>query len=209
MLNGEADGIKVAIYKVKAHVGMHGNEMSDEVAKQACVEGEYGLNHDNTGTMKLEAICRSTGRKLDGHQAISNHARSKVREVKMTGKDNVIQRMKRKLETGPEEWETKKQRIAITEAEYAQRNEEPNGPEEGEEAARNTWPEKIYAQQMQEDEIELQQMEQEEEAALMLAQNTQVLPQETGGHETHPRVENVREDNDEDPPRTQDGTNGR
>ncbi|KAK3285772.1 hypothetical protein CYMTET_6637 [Cymbomonas tetramitiformis] len=73
----------------------------------------------------------------------------------MTGKDNVIQRVKRKLETGPEEWEAKKQRIARTEAEYARRNEEPNQPEAGEDAVGDTWPEEMKAQQMQEDEIEL------------------------------------------------------
>ncbi|KAK3269953.1 hypothetical protein CYMTET_21622 [Cymbomonas tetramitiformis] len=122
----------------------------------------------------------------------------------MTGKDNVIQRMKRKVETGPEEWETKKQRIARTEVEHAQRNEEPSGPEGGEEAAGNTWPEETNAQHMQEDEMELQQMEQEEEAALMLAQNPQVLQQEAGERETRPRIENAREGDDEGFPGTEE-----
>ncbi|KAK3237051.1 hypothetical protein CYMTET_52837 [Cymbomonas tetramitiformis] len=155
-------------------------------------------------TLDGNAGKEEVGKKLDGHQAIFNHVRSKVREAKMTGKDNAIQRMKRKLETGPEEWETKKQRITRTEAEHERRNEEPNGPEEGENAVGNTWPEEMGTQQMQEDEIELQQMQQEEEAALIPAQNTQVLQQENSGHKTQPRVEDAWGDNEEDPPGAQE-----
>ncbi|KAK3266814.1 hypothetical protein CYMTET_7600 [Cymbomonas tetramitiformis] len=126
----------------------------------------------------------------------------------MTGKDNVIQRMKRKLETGPEEWETKKQRIARTEAEHARRKEEPNEPEEGKEAVGDTWPEEMEAQQTQEDEIEFRQMEQEEEAALMLAQNIQTLHQEEGGHATQSIVGNMGKAAKSPPPKPR-RTNGR
>eukprot|EP00854_Cymbomonas_tetramitiformis_P034198 gene34198-biopygen19718 len=58
-LNGE--GTKVALYKVKAHVGIHGNEKADEVARKACVEGEYGLNHDNTDTEGDRSTPQPTG----------------------------------------------------------------------------------------------------------------------------------------------------
>ncbi|KAK3247362.1 hypothetical protein CYMTET_43134 [Cymbomonas tetramitiformis] len=187
MLNGE--GTKVALYKVKAHVGIHGNEMADEVAKKACTEGEYGLNHDNTDTVRLLAVCHDTQRQLNGHQAIYNYVSNKVRATKMGGKTNVIQRMKRKLETGPEEWETKKRRIARTEAEYARRDRELDEPETGEETVEDPWPGDLEGQQMQEDEIEFQRMEQEEEAALMLAQHMQVTQQEEGGRESQPMSE--------------------
>ncbi|KAK3233092.1 hypothetical protein CYMTET_56589 [Cymbomonas tetramitiformis] len=55
----------------------------------------------------------------------------------------------------------------------------------------------MEAQQMQEDEIEFRQMEQEEEAALMLAQNMQTLQQEDSWHETQPMVGDIREGEDE------------
>eukprot|EP00854_Cymbomonas_tetramitiformis_P017738 gene17737-biopygen18325 len=64
--------------------------------------------------------------------------------------------------------------------------------------------EEMGTQQMQEDEIELQQMQQEEEAALIPAQNTQVLQQENSGHKTQPRVEDAWGDNEEDPPGAQE-----
>ncbi|KAK3281196.1 hypothetical protein CYMTET_11003 [Cymbomonas tetramitiformis] len=112
----------------------------------------------------------------------------------MTEKDNRIQQMKRKLETGPEEWETKKQRIAMTEAKHARRNEDPDEPEEREDTTGDTWPKEMEAQQMPEDEIEFQQMEQEEEATLILAQNMQAPQQEkNSGHEIQPMVEEERE----------------
>ncbi|KAK3236274.1 hypothetical protein CYMTET_53576 [Cymbomonas tetramitiformis] len=177
-LNGE--GTKVALYKVKAHVGIHGNEKADEVARKACVEGEYGFNHDNTDTVKLLAICEATGRQLEGHQAVLNHVTKRVREAKMTGKTNIIQRLKRKLETGPEEWETKRQRIDRMEAEKARRNgelEEP-GAEEGTEE--DTWPEELDMQ-TQEEEIEILRMEQEEET-LIEAQGVWATPQEGDGN---------------------------
>ncbi|KAK3236172.1 hypothetical protein CYMTET_53672 [Cymbomonas tetramitiformis] len=178
MLNGE--GTKVALYKVKAHVGIHGNEKADEVARKACVEGEYGLNHDNTDTVKLLAICKATGRQLEGHQAVLNHVTKRVREAKMTGETNIIQRLKRKLETGPEEWETKRQRIERMEAERERRNgelEEP-GVEEGN--GGDTWSEELDMQQTQEEETEILQMEREEEA-LIEAQGVWATPQEGDG----------------------------
>ncbi|KAK3272748.1 hypothetical protein CYMTET_18970 [Cymbomonas tetramitiformis] len=52
-------------------------------------------------------------------------------------------------------------------------------------------------EEMQEDDIEFQQMEQEEEATPMLAQNMQTLQQEDGGHETQPMVGDIREGEDE------------
>ncbi|KAK3238599.1 hypothetical protein CYMTET_51390 [Cymbomonas tetramitiformis] len=125
-------------------------------------------------------------------------------EATAAGKDNVMQRMKRKLETGPEEWDIKKQRIARTEAKHARKNEETNEPEEGEDAVGDTWPEEMEAQQMQEDEIEFQQMEQEEEAALMLAQNMQTLQQEEGGHATQPMVGDIGEGGEEPVPEAQE-----
>ncbi|KAK3259719.1 hypothetical protein CYMTET_31295 [Cymbomonas tetramitiformis] len=115
----------------------------------------------------------------------------------MAGKANIIQRMKRKLETGPEEWETKKQRIARTEAEYARRDRELDEPETGEETVEDPWPGDLEGQQMQEDEVEFQQMEQEEEAALMLAQHMQVTQQEEGGSESQPM-------NEEEPPQEEE-----
>ncbi|KAK3247700.1 hypothetical protein CYMTET_42809 [Cymbomonas tetramitiformis] len=42
----DKQGIKVALYKVNAHVGIQGTEKADEVARRACVEGSYELNHD-------------------------------------------------------------------------------------------------------------------------------------------------------------------
>ncbi|KAK3236272.1 hypothetical protein CYMTET_53574 [Cymbomonas tetramitiformis] len=148
--------------------------MADEVAKRACEEGEYGLNHDNTDTVMLLAICETTGRQLEGHQAILNHVTKKVREAKMTGKTNIIQRLKRKLETGPEEWETKRQRIERTEAEYAQKNREPT---EIETAWADTWPDEPEWQQEQEEELELQRMERQEEEALIQEQQVQTAQQ--------------------------------
>ncbi|KAK3272307.1 hypothetical protein CYMTET_19389 [Cymbomonas tetramitiformis] len=55
----------------------------------------------------------------------------------------------------------------------------------------------MEAQQMHEDEIEFQQMEQEEEVALMLAQNMQTLQQEDNGHETQPMVGDIGEGGEE------------
>eukprot|EP00854_Cymbomonas_tetramitiformis_P001377 gene1377-biopygen1224 len=197
MLDANMGKEEVALYKVKAHVGIHGNEKADEVAKKACVEGEYGLNHDNTDTVKLLAICESTGKQLEGHQAIFNHVTRKVRGAKMTGETNIIKRLKRKLETGPEEWETKKQRIERTEAEQARRNGEPDEPEVDEETGGDTWPEKLEEQQMQEEETEFQQMEQEDEEALIQAQRMRTIQQEENRSVTHPIKEHIEEDEDE------------
>ncbi|KAK3280623.1 hypothetical protein CYMTET_11543 [Cymbomonas tetramitiformis] len=47
-------------------------------------------------------------------------------------------------------------------------------------------------------------MEQEEEAALMLAQNMQAPQQEDDGHEMHPRAEDARGDNEEPNPMAQE-----
>ncbi|KAK3283600.1 hypothetical protein CYMTET_8688 [Cymbomonas tetramitiformis] len=131
-------GIKVALYKVKARVGIQGNEKADEVAKRACMEGDYALNHDNTETIQLVASCAKTGKRLEGRQAVLNHVQGKVSAKKQTGKSNVIQRMKRKLETGPEEWETKKQRVTRMEEERAKRDEGTIQREEEEGEDRNT-----------------------------------------------------------------------
>ncbi|KAK3234388.1 hypothetical protein CYMTET_55330 [Cymbomonas tetramitiformis] len=184
------EGTKVALYKVKAHVGIHGNEMADEVAKKACEEGEYSLNHDNTDTVMLLAICEATGRQLEGHQAILNHVTKKVREAKMTGETNIIQRLKRKLETGPEEWETKRQRIERMEAEYAQKSREPTEIEIVE-AWADTWPDEPEWQREQEEELELQWMERQEEEALIQGQQVQTVQQakQKRGH----RQESTRE----------------
>ncbi|KAK3279634.1 hypothetical protein CYMTET_12496 [Cymbomonas tetramitiformis] len=150
--------------------------MADEVAKKACEEGEYGLNHDNTDTVMLLAISEDTGRQLEGHQAILNHVTKKVREAKMTGETNIIQRLKRKLETGPEEWETKRQRIERVEAEYAQKSRELTEIEIVE-AWADSWPDEPERQQEQEEELELQRMERQEEEALRQEQQVQTARQ--------------------------------
>ncbi|KAK3284292.1 hypothetical protein CYMTET_8050 [Cymbomonas tetramitiformis] len=112
----------------------------------------------------------------------------------MAGKPNIIQRMKRKPETGPEEWETKRQLIARTEAEYARRNRELDEPGTGGETVEDPWPGYLEGQQLQEDEIEFQQMEQEEEAELMMmAQHVQATQQGESGSEPHSM-------NEEEPP---------
>ncbi|KAK3264559.1 hypothetical protein CYMTET_26711 [Cymbomonas tetramitiformis] len=151
-----------------------------------------GITRDDTVVQALEAklgtfaeavkaaTASRGGRQLEGHQAVLNHVTKRVREAKMTGKTNIIQRLKRKLETGPEEWETKRQRIERMEAERARRNgelEEP-GAEEG--TGEDTWPEELDMQ-TQEEEIEILRMEEEEEA-LIEAQGVWATPQEGDGN---------------------------
>ncbi|KAK3245307.1 hypothetical protein CYMTET_45114 [Cymbomonas tetramitiformis] len=76
---------------------------------------------------------------------------------------------------------------------------------EEEEVTGNTWPEGTDMQQMQENELALHQMEQEEETALMLAQNPPGLQQEEGVRETtQSPQESAHEDvHDESPPETE------
>ncbi|KAK3289200.1 hypothetical protein CYMTET_3361 [Cymbomonas tetramitiformis] len=76
--------------------------------------------------------------------------------------------------TAAEEWETKRQRIERTEAEYAQKNREPT---EIETAWADTWPDEPEWQQEQEEELELQKMERLEEEALIQEQQVQTAQQ--------------------------------
>ncbi|KAK3234424.1 hypothetical protein CYMTET_55366 [Cymbomonas tetramitiformis] len=50
------EGTAVNLYKVKAHVGVIGNEHADEAAKRACEEEEYVPNMDNADTVTLQAL---------------------------------------------------------------------------------------------------------------------------------------------------------
>ncbi|KAK3285448.1 hypothetical protein CYMTET_6950 [Cymbomonas tetramitiformis] len=51
-----AAGTAVELYKVKAHVGIIGNEGADEAAKEACEKGRMVPNTENSDTVTLQAL---------------------------------------------------------------------------------------------------------------------------------------------------------
>ena len=97
--------VAVEILKVKAHVGIEGNEHADKAAKKACEDGEYVQPWDNDETLLLQVIATDQdGAKylLKGKNAVQTHVTKKIREA--NANEPAVQRWNRTLTGEPTEW---------------------------------------------------------------------------------------------------------
>ncbi|KAK3289337.1 hypothetical protein CYMTET_3236 [Cymbomonas tetramitiformis] len=103
-----AAGTAVELYKVKAHMGIVGNEGADEAAKEACEKGRMVPNTENSDTVTLQALL-DQGReeeRMIRQKGVKAEVTKRIREHNQTTSHR-IQAYRRKLETPPEEWGTR------------------------------------------------------------------------------------------------------
>ncbi|KAK3261402.1 hypothetical protein CYMTET_29688 [Cymbomonas tetramitiformis] len=97
--------VEVEILKVKAHVGIAGNEQADKVAKQACKDGEYVQPWDNDETLLLQAMATDQDGVrclLKGGSAVQKHVTKRIRD--MSAGEPAVQRWNRTLTGEPTGW---------------------------------------------------------------------------------------------------------
>jgi len=96
-------GTAVKLYKVKAHIGIVGNEGADEAAKEACEKGKIVPNTDNADTITLQALLNQ-GREEERtirQKGVKEEVTKLIRKQKQATSHR-IQAYRRKIETPPE-----------------------------------------------------------------------------------------------------------
>ncbi|KAK3247629.1 hypothetical protein CYMTET_42872 [Cymbomonas tetramitiformis] len=155
-----ATGTKVRILKVKAHIGIAGNEAADQAAKKACTKGELTEAWENQDTIQIKPMSlneEGNKQEIKGHNGVQKQVAKSIQDTTKM-KENRLTRKMGQLEGDPTKWGAGQQTEQTTESVDQKTDEEQDEEPDVNTTRDRTNQQQRADQQLEEEEMQLREM---------------------------------------------------